>query len=202
MSDATNPDDVIAQAWRDNADAEKAQAPAAGGPRSSEQPATNPAGGLATASGAPPANDYADAWNRHDDYIDKASDAWAQARKDHPVGSAIAGMLPVAGQITSALEVNDAHNRGDKTGMAIAAAGLIPAGKLIVNGGKALRTGLAMEQVARAAQATPAATAAALKAAQVLKTRGAASVAGGAGATAANHAQTISDYIDAWRAQH
>lgn len=187
----TDPDTMMALAWHD-------AAADAGGPHSSEPPATNPAGSSAGAATATPGADYADAWHAHDSYLDDASRWWNEQKQDHPVPALIASVAPVTGQITSGLELNDAYNKGDKPGMALAAAGLIPGGKLVVKGVKAIRAGHAMGQVAQIAHSGPAATAA-LKAGRAMQAKGAAQAAAGAGTETASMGSSIADYIDAWR---
>lgn len=159
----------------------------------------------ASTQGVAPANDqasdYADAWNRHDDYADKASDVWNQMKKNHPLGSLIASMLPVTNDITSALELNDAYNHDDKTGMALAAAGLVPGVNIAREGLKAIRAGEAAQQVARTTLTGAQVYSASKAAGQAMKNKGAAKMATGVGTEAANLGSSLSDYIDSWRAQ-
>jgi hypothetical protein len=180
----TDDDAVMAQAWR-----EHGNAPAA--------PATAPSQASAAATTQP--TDYADAWNRHDTYLDDASRKWNQAKVEHPNLALLGSLAPVTGEISSVLELNDAHNRGDKTGMATAATGLIPGTKLVHAGVKAIRRGEAIQHAARNTLSGADAYSAAKKAGQALKNGGAAKVAAGGGAETASTASNLADYAHAWR---
>lgn len=164
MSGPTNPDDVMAQAWRDNAAAEgKPAAPA------TQAPDTNPAGD--------PATDYADAWTSHASPLDNASSNWNDLKKQHPVAALALSVLPGTAQITSAAELNDAANRHDPAGMVKAASGMVPGVALLAIGTKAVRAGKA------AADATKVASGAATAA------TGAGALATGAAAKLDDYAQ-------------
>lgn len=96
---------------------------------------------------------------KDESYIDAASRLWNDAKQEHPKSTAAASFVPGVGQAVSALELNDAANRGDKRDMALAAAGMVPAVKLIATGAKAVRAGQAVKgSVQVAAGALPAAS--------------------------------------------
>lgn len=176
----------MAQAWRENdhpAGAEQAkQAP----------PAPPPA-----------ADDYAGAWKHHspvDDRssLDNASDNWNDFKQQHPNAALVASVLPVSGYVASAAELNDAHNRGDKADMALAAAGLVPGGSLIKKGINAIHAGEDVQRVARRTLTSAADYSAAKKAGQALKNRGAAKVVTGGAAETASTGSDLADYAKAW----
>jgi hypothetical protein len=182
----STPEEAMAQAWR-----EGTHAPAT--------PAT-PASDTATAQ----PSDYAAAWNRHsplDDgpSLDNASRNWNDFKKEHPVVALVASLLPVTGNLTSAIELNDAHNHGDKSGMALAATGLIPGGALVKKGIKAIRTGEDIQHVARNTLTGAEVYSASKKAGQALKNSGAAKVVTGGVAEAASTGSDLADYARAWR---
>lgn len=135
----------------------------------------------------------------NESYLDEASRLWNDAKRDYPKTALVASVLPITGQVTSALELNDAINRGDKTDMALAAAGLVPAAKLISTGVKAVRAGEAVQKVARNTLTGADIYSASKKAGQAMKNRGAATVAAGAGTEAASTGSNLSDYVDAWK---
>jgi hypothetical protein len=179
--DKRSDEEAMAQGWRDNRDHPPAPAPA---------PMPAPTGDAAS--------DYAASWGRHDTYLDDASRHWNDIKQEHPKAALLVGSLPVTGQITSALELNDAHNRGDKGDMALATAGLIPGGKMIGAGAKAIRAGEAVQHAARNTMTGAEAYSAAKAAGQALKGSGAAKVAAGVGAEVASTGSNLADYAHAW----
>lgn len=173
-------DDAMVQAWREQNHAPApAAAPAAPAPQSN-------------------AGDYADAWNKHDTYLDDLTQKWGEFKKDHPVAGFIAGVAPYTGTATSALETRDALNQGNNTGAAIAATGMIPGVKLIKEGGKAILAGEAMQRAARNTLIGADAYSAAKKAGQAMKTTGAVKAGTGAAAASAGPASRLADYIHSW----
>lgn len=89
--------------------------------------------------------------DKDESYLDAATRIWNDTKKEHPKATAVAGMVPVLGMATGALDLNDAHNRSDKGDMALAAAGMVPSVKLISTGAKALRAGNAAKGAVQAA---------------------------------------------------
>jgi hypothetical protein len=177
-------DEALAQGWRDSRGQPPAPAPA---------PMPAATGDAAT--------DYAAAWGRHDSYLDDASRRWNEVKQDYPKTALLVGSLPVTGEITSALELNDAIHRGDKADMALAAAGLIPGGKLVKAGAKAMHAGEAVQKLARTTLTGADAYSAAKASGQALKNTGAAKLAAGAGAEAASAGSNLADYAHSWN-QH
>lgn len=179
--DKRSDDEALAQGWRDNRGQPPAPAPA---------PVPAATGDAAT--------DYAAAWGHHDSYLDDASRRWNDIKQAHPKTALVVGMLPVTGEITSALELNDAINRGDKTDMALATAGLIPGSKLVKAGANAIHAGEAVQKLARTTLTGADAYSASKAAGQALKNTGAAKLAAGVGAEAASTGSNLADYAHSW----
>lgn len=193
MTDRTDdPDAVMAQAWRANQASDNRPATQAGGDDGTAQPAT------ANSAAASPSTEYADAWHGHKSLLDTASDNWNDFKKQHPFAGLVLGSLLGTNEVTSAVELNDAYNHHDKAGMALAATGLVPGGKLVGRGIDAIRTGEAIQKTARTTLTGAAAYSAAKSAGQALKQKGAAQLAAGGGAEAANAGSNLADYIHSW----
>lgn len=175
--DKRSDDEALAQGWRDNRDRPPEPAPA---------PMPAATGDAAT--------DYAAAWHHHDSYLNDASRRWNDMKKDHPKTALLLGSLPGTGEVASALELNDAINRGDKTDMALAVAGLIPGERLVGAGVKAIRAGEAVQKAARTTLTGADAYSAAKASGQAMKNAGAARLAAGAGAEVASNGANLADY--------
>lgn len=191
------PDEAMAHAWRANN-----PTPAA--------PNTQPA--PAGSAPEPGADDYAAAWHENDSLLDRASQNWNDFKHDHPNWALVLGSTPGTNEVTSALELNDAKNHGDKLGMGLAAAGIIPGATLFKDGVKAIHAGEATQRAARAAivanrtapvsqaelRAGADAYSASKAAGQTLKNTGAAKAVMGAGAEGTSTASNLADYAHAW----
>lgn len=139
--------------------------------------------------------------DKEESYIDAASRLWGDAKHDYPKTSLAVSLAPVSGNITSGLELNDAINRGDKTDMALSAAGMIPGGSLVKAGAKAIKSGVAVQRAARNTMTGADIYSASKNAGQIMKNKGAAMAAAGAGAEAANAGSSFSDYADEWNSK-
>lgn len=139
--------------------------------------------------------------NDDEAYLDAASHWWNDTKKEWPKAALAASVLPVTGQITSALELHDAIKRDDKTDMALAAAGLIPGAKLVTSGAKALRAGQAIQHAARNTLTGADVYSASKKAGQVMKNSGGTAVTAGVGAEAASTASNLDDYAHEWNSR-
>lgn len=87
--------------------------------------------------------------DKDESYLDAASRIWKDAKREYPKATLAASFAPVTGEAAAALEFNDAWNRGDKGDMALATAGMVPAGKLLTAGAKATRAGQAAKGAAQ-----------------------------------------------------
>lgn len=140
--------------------------------------------------------------DKEESYIDAASRLWNDAKEDYPLMTTAVSFVPGVQQVTSGLELNDAYNRGDKKNMALAAAGILPAGKLISTGAKTIKAGHLAQAVARKGVTDGALDAAAYsgakQAGQSQVNRGVAKAITGATAGGANAASNAADYADEW----
>ena len=131
------------------------------------------------------------------DYVDAATEIWNDAKQEYPKTALAVSMLPVASTVTSALELNDAINRGDKVDMALAATGLIPGGSLVKAGVKGAKAGHAAVSAANGMLHThPSALnySIARAAADAQVRTGYAKAAAGAGAEVTSATSNVRDY--------
>lgn len=139
---------------------------------------------------------------KEESYIDAASRLWNDAKKEYPATTAIASFMPVVSNVTSAIELNDAINRGDKKDMALSAAGMVPAAQLITGGAKAIKAGHMAQAAARKGVTDGAIDAAAYTSArnagQSQVNKGAAKIMTGATASGSSAASNAIDYADEW----